>query len=455
MTKSIDLNRELILDELSNFEAKKSADIPDLLNQYLESIAQNGDPLPSKHYKRTDKFMRGIEKNILVVSTIEPLSANGSSTSYATSSFKNLFMHSSNSFQSTASLSSASSSLLVNGMADVLCDNQMSSESSLKALSGPISPTSLPLSPTTGSPPNPNHTTTPLQQLDSFTAVFASSPSTNPLSVVYPLSDSPNSSPLITSLTSEDNCLLSTTTTTTTIKPIETSTDFETTVNPELDSLLISSTSSSSLGNTSTDITPEIKTDFVDNNSNHEINETKHLKSNETISSSKIDEELPQTSYAENIEPNNNVITDKIDETVVTDAKAVTSSDGSPEDKTIVTSFEKTEIIKTDTTSTPVETIACDMGLNEQNESLVPELMTDSPNNKTVIESTDNNSEMRTTPEDDASQPMDFCGSNGNADNNSTDITDLSDKNTELSADLNKMDETVSHSDQSEPMDED
>lgn len=27
---------------------------------------------PEKHYARTDKFMRGIEKNILVVSTLEP-----------------------------------------------------------------------------------------------------------------------------------------------------------------------------------------------------------------------------------------------------------------------------------------------------------------------------------------------------------------------------------------------
>lgn len=27
---------------------------------------------PSKHYRRTDKFMRGIEKNVLVVSTIQP-----------------------------------------------------------------------------------------------------------------------------------------------------------------------------------------------------------------------------------------------------------------------------------------------------------------------------------------------------------------------------------------------
>ena len=27
---------------------------------------------PGKHYRRTDKFMRGIEKNVLVVSTVQP-----------------------------------------------------------------------------------------------------------------------------------------------------------------------------------------------------------------------------------------------------------------------------------------------------------------------------------------------------------------------------------------------
>lgn len=29
---------------------------------------------PNKHYRRTDKFMRGLEKNVLVVSTVEPKS---------------------------------------------------------------------------------------------------------------------------------------------------------------------------------------------------------------------------------------------------------------------------------------------------------------------------------------------------------------------------------------------
>ncbi|CAG2167642.1 unnamed protein product [Oppiella nova] len=530
MTKTNDLNRELILDELSNFEQKKGGDIPDLLNQYLESIAQNGDPMfswtklqpllrrklevvmnefnhlcptdhliplpnvkpfdfselksqileaidgfcsapftiqricelatnPSKHYKRTDKFMRGVEKNILVVTTMEPLSANGSNTQM-TSSFKNLFssMHSSsNAFQTTASLSTASTSLLVNGIADVLCDNQMPNESSLKNLSsGPVSPTSLPLSPTTNSPPNPHQHNTPLQQLDSFTTVFATPPS-NPLSVVYEQSSSLS---LLPSLASEDNCLLSTTSTN--IKPIGTSGDFETSTNPDLDSSLISSTSSSLQTNSLTDINSEIKSDFSENITNDEMNETKRLESNETISSSQIKEDLPQTSCNENKEMiNNNINSNTSEENVVLDVKAVTSSSSSSSsggldnNNTISSNFESNDTIKTDTTPTLAETFVSDMASSDESVSLVPEVTTQSLNNNT-IESTDNNNEMRTTDEEEMSQqPMDFCGSNAVTDNNMAEITDLSDKNSGVSADCSKMDDTVSHSDQPEPMDED
>lgn len=40
---------------------------------------------PRKHYKRTDKFMRGVEKNVLVVSTVEPKSALAQSQQQPTS----------------------------------------------------------------------------------------------------------------------------------------------------------------------------------------------------------------------------------------------------------------------------------------------------------------------------------------------------------------------------------
>lgn len=139
-------NAESVLDALNDFERK--SEIPEILDQYLERIAKNGEivfpwnklkPLlkkklefvldefyetcpvetsvpvpnfetfnfdnlkktilqavdaftsapftiqrlcelvtnPTKHYNRTDKYMRGIEKNVLVVSTIEPRSEQG------------------------------------------------------------------------------------------------------------------------------------------------------------------------------------------------------------------------------------------------------------------------------------------------------------------------------------------------------------------------------------------
>ncbi|XP_035223087.1 serine/threonine-protein phosphatase 4 regulatory subunit 2-like [Stegodyphus dumicola] len=138
----MELNAESILDALNDFE-RKPVEIPPILEEYLQRIAQNGEiifpwcklkPLlkrklelvldefyetcpaevslpvpnfetfnfdnlkksilqavdsftsapftiqrlcelvtnPKKHYNRTDKYMRGIEKNVLVVSTIEP-----------------------------------------------------------------------------------------------------------------------------------------------------------------------------------------------------------------------------------------------------------------------------------------------------------------------------------------------------------------------------------------------
>ncbi|KFM79263.1 Serine/threonine-protein phosphatase 4 regulatory subunit 2, partial [Stegodyphus mimosarum] len=138
----MELNAESVLDALNDFE-RKPVEIPPILEEYLQRIAQNGEiifpwcklkPLlkrklelvldefyetcpaevslpvpnfetfnfdnlkksilqavdsftsapftiqrlcelvtnPKKHYNRTDKYMRGIEKNVLVVSTIEP-----------------------------------------------------------------------------------------------------------------------------------------------------------------------------------------------------------------------------------------------------------------------------------------------------------------------------------------------------------------------------------------------
>lgn len=136
-------NVESVLDELNDYDKKKTAEIPKLLEEYINHLAKTGDTLfpwskvrgvirhkleivianfreicpteslppcpnvepfhyetmrdkilvqfdsfncapftiqrlcellcaPRKHYKRTDKFMRGIEKNLLVVSTVDP-----------------------------------------------------------------------------------------------------------------------------------------------------------------------------------------------------------------------------------------------------------------------------------------------------------------------------------------------------------------------------------------------
>jgi len=136
-------NIENILDELNDYEKRKTEEIPKALEEYLNYLARTGDTLfvwskikwlvrhklelvigsfkeacptenlppcpnvepfhyetmrdkileqfdsftcapftiqrlcellcsPRKHYKRTDKFMRGLEKNLLVVSTVDP-----------------------------------------------------------------------------------------------------------------------------------------------------------------------------------------------------------------------------------------------------------------------------------------------------------------------------------------------------------------------------------------------
>jgi len=85
-----DFNEKCPTDHLMQLPNVKQFDFDELKGEILEAI--DGFPSapftiqrlcelvtnPSKHYKRTDKFMRGIEKNILVVSTIEPKSAIGS-----------------------------------------------------------------------------------------------------------------------------------------------------------------------------------------------------------------------------------------------------------------------------------------------------------------------------------------------------------------------------------------
>lgn len=169
---------------------------------------------PYKYYKRSDKFMRGLEKNIRVISTIEARRVdsenepepfqrefsrsphNNSSSPSSSASSSNILLSSSplpssSSSSSTSPLPSSSSapsassssqissiasssSAFMNGLNEkeesssraLLCSNQMSQSCSHLQDSDPL----------------PN-APAPLQQLDSFTTVFASPPST-PLAVV-------------------------------------------------------------------------------------------------------------------------------------------------------------------------------------------------------------------------------------------------------------------------------
>ncbi|RWS28365.1 serine/threonine protein phosphatase 4 regulatory subunit-like protein [Leptotrombidium deliense] len=231
----MELNKELVFDALTDFENKNSeiSKIPDNLEKYLLSVAKTGDTLypwskikyllrkkielvvnefnekfpannvpdlpnvksfdfvemkkdileivdafcgspftiqricelltaPYKHYKRIDKFMRGLEKNVLVVTTIEPKSAKPEVSNI---NHKSLFVSTS----SMSYQSASSSSSYVNGISDNGSHGSLSVEY--------CSTSRLSMSPSSPSSP------APLQQLDSFTTVFASPPST-PLAVV-------------------------------------------------------------------------------------------------------------------------------------------------------------------------------------------------------------------------------------------------------------------------------
>lgn len=59
---NFDYLKSQILESIESFSSA-----PFTIQRICEMITN-----PNKHYKRTDKFMRAIEKNVRVVSTIEP-----------------------------------------------------------------------------------------------------------------------------------------------------------------------------------------------------------------------------------------------------------------------------------------------------------------------------------------------------------------------------------------------
>ena len=149
--------------------------------------------LPTKHYKRTDKFMRGLEKNVLVVSHIDPKHTPATDrplsppkSIFAAESSYHVFERSLNHSDMTGGGSAGPSSSSGIKMEEsfrsrdsFLISDQPGTSSSSSSSSGASS--SKILLPSL-SCPNPQ-TPAPLQQLDSFTTVFSSPPST-PLAVV-------------------------------------------------------------------------------------------------------------------------------------------------------------------------------------------------------------------------------------------------------------------------------
>ncbi|XP_078465697.1 serine/threonine-protein phosphatase 4 regulatory subunit 2 isoform X2 [Lampetra planeri] len=79
---------EALLEAIAEFEKKPNKEVTPELDGFMRHVAKTGETIapftiqrlcellmePKKHYKRTDKFMRGIEKNVLVVSSVYPSS---------------------------------------------------------------------------------------------------------------------------------------------------------------------------------------------------------------------------------------------------------------------------------------------------------------------------------------------------------------------------------------------
>ena len=147
--------------------------------------------LPNKHYKRTDKFMRGLEKNVLVVSHIDP-ALNASSERPPTPP-KSIFAAdtSCHAFERSLNHSDLSSSPGPSSAGAQVEESFRSRDAFLPATDQQPGTSCAGLSLVASSSkillpslscPNPQ-SPAPLQQLDSFTTVFSSPPST-PLAVV-------------------------------------------------------------------------------------------------------------------------------------------------------------------------------------------------------------------------------------------------------------------------------
>lgn len=160
---------------------------------------------PTKYYRWCDKFMRGLEKNVRVVSTIMARRSDPESVS---NSYGKEYSRSSSVFRNSSNMLSSlpsSSSAYINGLDDVESSSSSSSSSASSSSSSHLNSSSLvesciPLSDHVSLPNAP----APLQQLDSFTTVFASPPST-PLAVVSDIQTYDSGSPSSSSSSSSDS----------------------------------------------------------------------------------------------------------------------------------------------------------------------------------------------------------------------------------------------------------
>ncbi|XP_074595432.1 uncharacterized protein LOC141850659 [Brevipalpus obovatus] len=160
---------------------------------------------PTKYYRWCDKFMRGLEKNIRVVSTIMARRSDPESVS---NSYGKEYSRPSSVFRNSSNLLSSlpsSSSAYINGLDDVESSSSSSSSSASPSSSSHLNSSSLvePCAPLPDHVSLPN-VPAPLQQLDSFTTVFASPPST-PLAVVSDIQTYDSGSPSSSSSSSSDS----------------------------------------------------------------------------------------------------------------------------------------------------------------------------------------------------------------------------------------------------------
>lgn len=255
---------------------------------------------PYKHYKRTDKFMKGLEKNVLVVSeeTVDQKTENGNSSfsNYLNSTFTVQPPSTSDTFGNNQA------SLLFNGFKD------NSTENSYNQILNNY-------------PNNVIQQPPPIQQLDSFTTVFVSQTQATALDEIVNI-------PIFDSAT--------------TINSTSTSS-----IQPTTNSCLLSS----SVTITSVDPPLECNGQFDDNLSTENLIEQQSQTINEIQQTVNNEEEQQQTEIVENesIE-NNKVIIEQDDDKIVEETlnkPSISIEIVNEQDQQLNLNIEQTETVET------------------------------------------------------------------------------------------------------------